>query len=175
LFCLYHDTFRRGAAGDWRNESIRRAPTLFCANHSVFHKGEQFYYGKSRLCASSRKETRAIASNFYVQTAFLTLKRQWLQFKQASAGTKVPPQYMEAPAGLRFASPKGFHVLSRGFIPVRSRENSQKPDLDAIALAREQAAGGWGKAARRFGIRSISRQDTLSAPPMRFNCAAYGL
>jgi hypothetical protein len=41
---------------------------------------------------------------------------------------------VEAPPGLRFTSPQGFHVLSRGFIPARSRENSQKSDLDAYAL-----------------------------------------
>jgi hypothetical protein len=43
-------------------------------------------------------------------------------------------QSMKAPPGLRFRSPKGFHVLSRGFIPVRNREKSLKTDLDAIAL-----------------------------------------
>ena len=40
------------------------------------------------------------------------------------------------PAGLRFASPKGFHVLSRGFIPARSFKKS-------VSLAKLEQKRRW--------------------------------
>jgi hypothetical protein len=76
--------------------------------------------------------SRAIASKLSAQIAFLMRQMAYSAMPGVAEATS---QSMKTPPGLRFRSPKGFHVLSRGFIPVRNREKSLKTDLDAIALS----------------------------------------